>query len=567
MPVDSEIPWWKKTVVYQIYPRSFMDGNGDGIGDLRGIISKLDYIKEVGFETIWFSPFYRSPQKDFGYDISDYLSIAPEYGDMELAQELIDEIHAREMKVVFDMVLNHTSDEHPWFVESKSSRDNPKADWYVWRDGKKPTKKRPGGKKPPNNWLAMIGGSGWHYEESRHQYYWTQFLPCQPDLNYRNPEVKEAMLGVVKFWLDRGVDGFRLDIINTIYEDAEFRDNPFSWHLVPSDDSQAAMFQEPKYTRDQPETLEFMRELRAVVDGYSDPPRFMVGEVSAPLGTLRKYVGEQDANGLHLVFLFQTLGVKMKAPAFRELVREFEVYFPEPFLPVWVFSNHDRMRRISRLGDDVEKAKLNAAFQLTVRGVPFVYYGEEIGMAQHYLPVKEALDPVALKFKWIPQFVLKLARKWMGESLNRDECRTPMQWDASPNAGFCPGNAVPWLPVTPTYERVNVAVESGDEDSLLACYRRLLQLRKSSAALNSGSIELLEKPAFPKSVLAFERARGEERVRVVLNFGKKRTRVRGMEPGWELLFSTAMASDPFGDGKFVLGPWEGVVLGRKAPQA
>ncbi|GAB4308312.1 MAG: alpha-glucosidase [Promethearchaeota archaeon] len=574
VPADqsSQIPWWKKTAVYQIYPRSFMDSNGDGIGDLQGIIERLDHVRELGFETIWFSPFYASPQEDHGYDVADYLSIAPEYGDVATAERLIREIHERDMKVVFDMVMNHTSDQHPWFVESRSGRDSPKRDWYVWRDGRKP-----GGKKPPNNWRSMLGGSGWHYDGATDQWYWAQFLPFQPDLNYRNPEVKRAMFDVVRFWLEKGVDGFRLDIINTIYEDAEFRDNPRSLRLIPSEDDPSAFFQRPEHTQNHPDTFQFARELREVVDEFDDPPRFLVGEVAASMPILRQYCGQGDQNdGLNAVFIFQSMSVPLKAAALRRLVARVEENFPEPFTPTWVFSNHDRMRRVSRLGNDPAKAKLNAAFQFTSRGIPFTYYGEEIGMPQAKIPLKRGQDPIAKRFSWIPQWLANAARRLVHESLNRDECRTPMQWDASPNAGFCPEGVEPWLPVAPEHEEINVESQKADPESVLNCYKRLLALRRKTPALNAGGVELLGLAGQAgKSVLAYARTPppGEKggTVYVLLN-ASKRPQVaslpRDQGPvAWRLLFSTSATREDAARAaggalgrRIDLSPWEGVVV-------
>jgi Glycosidases len=273
------IPWYHKTTIYQIYPRSFYDSNDDGIGDLKGIIQKLEYIHKLGFETLWISPFFSSPQADFGYDISNYTDIAPEYGTLDDALQLIDEVHERGMKIVFDMVMNHTSIEHPWFKESRSSRTNPKADWYLWRD-------------KPNNWKSMLGGSGWHFANERDQYFWSSFLPFQPDLNYRNSEVKQTMLDIVRFWLSKGVDGFRLDIFNVIYKDAEFRDNPFAFQLAPTETNPSGFFQEAKYTLNQPESFEFAKELRNVCDEFGD--RLLLGEISGDRETTRKIPGRKN---------------------------------------------------------------------------------------------------------------------------------------------------------------------------------------------------------------------------------------------------------------------------------
>ncbi len=528
-----------------------MDSNGDGIGDLDGIISKLDYIKDLGIETVWFSPFFKSPQKDFGYDISNYRDIAPEYGTMKTCEKLIKEMHDREMRIVLDMVLNHTSDEHPWFIASRSSKDNPKRDWYVWRDGKKP-----GGKAPPNNWRSMVTGSGWHHDATTGQWYWAQFLPFQPDLNYRNPEVKEEMLDTMRFWLDKGVDGFRLDIINSLFEDADFRDNPMSWRVLPSESSTDMLFQKTINTLNHPDTLAFTKVLRGTIDEFNDPPRFMVGEVSAPVPVLKQYLGE-NADGLNLTFQFQALGLKLKARKIEALIRTFDSHFHEPFLPTWVFSNHDRFRRISRLGGDIEKAKLNIALQLTARGVPFIYYGEEIGMEQHRISVKQAIDPMAHILDYVPQFLHDIARKVASESLNRDECRTPMQWEASPNAGFCMPDVTPWLPVTPSYRERNVAAESNDPSSLLECYKRFLAARRAIPALHEGSIKLLDK--MPSSVVAYKREAIDGKytsiVTVVLNCGKKPIRMPSTVTNATTIVSTSINPQ-----EGTLAAWEGRVL-------
>ena len=494
--------WWQRTTVYQIYPRSFKDSNGDGIGDLEGVISKLDYLKDLGIETIWLSPFFSSPQQDYGYDISDYRGVAPEYGDTNTVNRLIKEIHLRGMKVVFDMVMNHTSDQHPWFQESRQSNNNPKSDWYVWRDGK--------GKhhnKPPNNWKASIGGSGWHYDETRKQYYWSSFLSFQPDLNYYNPEVKKAMFANVRYWLDRGVDGFRLDIFNSIYEDSSFRNNPFRFKAIPSATDPDGFFQHMKYTVNHPLDSVFAKELRAVINEYQ-PARFLVGEVFGNNKTLRHFIGDKQ-DGLNLVFLFKTLDRKFKAKAYKKLLTEFEKDYPAPYLLTFVYSNHDRKRGISRLGNDVRKAKLLAMIQLTTRAVPFIYQGEEIGMEQAHIPLKQAKDLLALKYSNIPQWLVTLSP----ESLNRDECRTPMQWDSTANAGFSQGGA-PWLPVNGNYKRINVVKEEGDSSSLLLFYKDLLAWRKRDHAVMTKQLTPIEH--LPNGILAYSR----DDVIVFVNFTK-----------------------------------------------
>jgi len=552
---DLELPWWKKTVVYQIYPRSYFDSNSDGIGDLNGIISKLDYIKDLGVETIWFSPFFSSPQKDFGYDVSDFTDIDPVYGNMKLCDELISEIHKRDMKVVFDLVLNHTSDQHPWFIESRSSRDNPRRDWYIWREGK--------GKRPPNNWQSMIGGPGWHHDKKTNQWYWAQFLPFQPDLNYRNPQVKETMFEMLRVWLRKKVDGFRLDIINAIYEDEELRNNPMSLRAIPSDTSTSKLFGSSKYSVDHPDTFEFVKELRKVIDEFDNPPRFMVGEIVADMETAKKYCGEK-ADGLNTVFLFKSLRAPHDAGKLKELIGMYEKNFHEPFIPTWVFANHDRMRRISRIGNDVNKAKLHAAFHLTVRGVPYIYYGEEIGMEHPRFVQKESLDEMALKYKWIPQIVFDVIRKVGIESFNRDESRTPMQWDESVNAGFCPSDVKPWLPVTASYKERNVKTEEKDPDSLYNCYKRFLKIRKEVPALNAGRLEILELKNAPKKLLSYVRTanigRKEQRAYVFLNFDKKSIEFSNPAHDAKFLASTIVNSKPIQKEKIVLKPQEGIVL-------
>jgi len=499
------LPWYQKTSIYQIYPRSFRDSNGDGIGDLQGILQKLDYIRDLGFETIWVSPFFASPQADFGYDISDYTAIAPEYGSMADALQLIEETHRRGMKIVFDMVMNHTSSEHAWFKESRSSRDNPKANWYIWRD-------------KPNNWNSLPGGSGWHYAPERSQYYWASFLPFQPDLNYRNPEVKATMLNVVRFWFSQGVDGFRLDIFNAIYKDESFRDNPFTFQFLPTEEDPSGFFQEVKYSLNQPESFEFAREFRNVCDEFG--ARLSVGEVSGSRTTIRKFLGGTQNDGLTLVFDFAMLNFDFTADYFRRLLLDIEAAYPAPaFAPVYVFSNHDRRRSMSRLNGDIRKAKLLHLLQLTVRGVPCMYYGEELGMTDLPQPFASALDPVARKFKFLSRFVPDL----LGLTINRDEVRTPMQWDATPNAGFSSAPKT-WLPVNGNYPDVNVERQDRDSRSLLNTIRALNKLRNAEPSLREGALEILD--GLPANLLGYVRKFQSEKVIVLLNFDEREKDVR-----------------------------------------
>ncbi len=553
----DRLPWWKKTIVYQIYPRSFYDTTGNGIGDLQGIIQKLDYIKDLGIETIWFSPFYESPQADFGYDIMNYRDIALEYGTMEDCDRLIQELHKRDMKIVFDLVLNHTSDQHPWFVESRSSKDNPKRDWYIWRDGRGKD-----GKKPPNNWKAVIRGSGWHYDTHTNQWYWAQFLPFQPDLNYRNPEVQSEMLDTVRFWLNKGIDGFRLDLIDTLFEDAQFRDNPASWRLFPSEKSLDYLFQSTKYTQHHPDTLSFLKRLRTLIDEYT-PTRFIVGEVYGPLFLTRPYCGDKINDGLNLVFLFKSMGTPLNSKKIYKLIELYEEYFPEPHIPTWVYGNHDRLRHISRLNGSIQKAKINSALQLTARGVPFIYYGEELGMENHDLDIKASLDPVALKFSKIPQFILKLVRKIIGESLNRDECRTPMQWDTENNAGF--SSSMPWLPITPSYKERNVKTQNENTDSLLHCYKRFIHLRSQTPALHSGSLVVYKSTEIPLNVVSYIRTHSfesEKQIAVIyLNMSEDVIEFKNPHKYANFAESTTIYSknEKTKNETIHLFPWEGVV--------
>ena len=543
MNQSRNIKWWQQTSVYQIYPRSFMDSDGDGIGDLKGIISKLDYIQSIGFETIWLSPFYNSPQQDFGYDISDYLSIAPEYGDMETAERLIKEVHKRDMKIVFDMVMNHTSVEHPWFKESRSSADNPRRNWYIWQKGKD-------GRQPPNNWKCMIGGSGWQYDKTTGDWFWASFLPFQPDLNYHNPEVKKVMFDVVRFWLKKGVDGFRLDIFNAIYKDLSFRNNPPSLRPLPSESNSDGFFQKLKYNINNPMNFTFARELRQVIDEFQQPERFLVGEVFGKDDIIKKYLGENH-DGLNLIFLFEILKFKFQASFFKNAILNFEKHFPYPYTPTYVYSNHDRLRSIYKLGNDSEKAKIIAVFQMMARGVPFTYMGEEIGMEELFIPFKDGLDPLAQKYKWVPLFLVKLVKM----SLNRDGCRTPMQWDSTQNAGFSATKDKTWLPVNNNYKRINVDNQIHDRLSLLNTYKQLLSIRKKYDAVRKGDIEIAKSPY--ADVLIFKRTYPGDTLYVALNFGEK-TRNIQLEMNYEEIYSTG--SLKIIDNKVVMGRISGIIL-------
>lgn len=545
----SAYKWWQKTTVYQIYPRSFADGNDDGVGDIEGIIGKLDYLRELGFETVWLSPIYAGPQRDHGYDISDYRAISPEYGDLAQAERLIREVHARGMKVAFDMVLNHTSSEHPWFKESRSSRTNPKRDWYIWRDGR--------GREPPNNWSSFVTNRGWQYDPGTGQWYCASFFEFQPDLNYDNPEVKEAMFDVLRFWLDRGVDGFRLDIFHAIHKDPRLRDNPFRWKLFPTEDDHDGYFQRRVHTVNHPQNFVLARELRRVLDEYPGD-RFAVGEVAGRPEVIKRYLGEEQ-DGLNLIFMFETLRFKFSAAWFRGLLERVEGMFPYPYVPTYVFGNHDQRRSMKKLGDDVARAKVLALFQLTARGVPITYYGEEIGMKNADLPLSAVEDPLARIYRWIPQSVAEALG--LADVIARERARTPMQWEDAPNGGFCSAGVRPWVRSNPDYPELNVAAQRSDPASLLNTYKSLLHLRRGSVALQEGSLELLDRAELPRDVLAYVRERGGERMLVVINFGDRPVTFRNRTGMLQVVYATDPASRAGRPGSDLpLPPVGGVIL-------
>ncbi|MFX1454855.1 MAG: alpha-glucosidase [Promethearchaeota archaeon] len=522
--------WWEKTVVYQIYPRSFKDSSGNGIGDIQGIIEKLDYVQDLGVETIWFSQFFKSPQADFGYDISNYREIEPEYGNMNDFDNLLREIHKRDMKTVLDLVLNHTSIEHNWFKESASSKDNAKRNWYIWRDGKKP-----GGKKPPNNWKSIPGGKAWKYDETTDQWYYFHFLPFQPDLNYRNPEVKEEMLDTMKFWLNKGVDGFRLDIIQTIFEDLKLRNNPFTWSLFLSDKKAASNFQHHIYDANLPETFEFVQDLRKLIDEYH-PERFLVGEAFGSMEEISKYYGPKN-NGLHMNFLFEFTSktLSFKPNKIRKIVSKIERILPPPFVPAYTYGNHDRNRFISIIKENFQKAKLLATLLLTLRGVPFIYYGEEIGMLNVKFNLKTSKDPIGQKFA---KFPFNLISKLISFPLTRDGCRTPMQWDDSASAGFSSNpNVEPWLRIPDNYKEINVSRSEKDPNSLLYYYKKLIKIRRRITALQIGRFEFVNTGDFKNQILTYRRIH-EEEIYISLNFSNKELLLKTPQPNLKLIFST-----------------------------
>ena len=456
--------WWKHAVIYEIYPRSFQDSNGDGVGDLNGITSRLDYLKDLGVDAIWITPMYPSPQVDFGYDIADYTAIDPQYGTMANFDRLVKEAKSREIRVIMDFVPNHTSDQHPWFVESSSSRTNPKRDWYVWRDGKAPG-------QPPNNWLSWFGHSAWKFDARTGQFYYHHFYPEQPDLNWRNPEVRKAMYNVLRFWLDRGVSGFRLDAVSRLFEDSDLQDDPF----LPGRNAYGDPNIQHLHTDNLPEVHDVLKEMRQVVDEYPGNP-VLISEADEPnISELTKLYGSK-LDEIQLPMDFQVADVnQLSAARFRELIDQIEDN-PAGGQPYFFFNNHDQDRTWDRYGDGVHNdaiARLLAALLLTARATPQLYYGEEIGMLTTPPARKEDVrDPIG-KLGW-------------PKEKGRDGERTPMQWDTSNNAGFTTSPR-PWLPVPPSYKQRNVAVEENDPDSLLNFYKRLIQLRRNRPALRDGT--------------------------------------------------------------------------------
>lgn len=523
-----ENKWWQDAVFYQIYPRSFADSNGDGIGDLQGIISKLDYLQSLGIGAIWLSPHFSSPQVDCGYDVSDYRGVAPEYGTQEDFKEFLEKAHQRDIKVVLDMVFNHTSDQHAWFIESRSSKTSPKRDWYVWKKGK--------GNKPPNNWFSTFGGSAWEYDATTDEYYYHFFFKEQPDLNWHNPEVKEAMWNEVRFWLDMGVDGFRLDAIGTIFEDPGMPDQQAGFTLddlfvmnrkVRTDEERAKMPENWEklfhYQHDQPGIHELMKELRKVVNEYDN--RVLIGETDDI-----QFYGTGD-DELHLVFNFPLMRFeKLTKQNILQNQNERMRALPGDAWPCNTLGNHDCPRMLNRFGDgkhDIELAKLHLTMLLTLRGTPVLYNGEELGMSD-FLVTDPALfqDPLSTR-----NYVLEMKLMGMdqesailqGAREGRDKNRTPMQWSDGPNAGFCPKGVKTWLPINPNYlQHVNEKDEEKDPNSILNFYRKVIHFRQSHPGLLRGDFKVIDTEQ--NNLLGFLRESGNDSLLVLLNFGDQESK-------------------------------------------
>lgn len=528
--MGSDYLWWKNGIIYQIYPRSFSDSNGDGIGDLNGITARLDYLADLGIDAIWLSPINTSPDKDFGYDISNYEDIDPKYGTLADFDRMVAEAHKRGIRVVMDGVFNHTSDQHPWFVESRKSKDNPYRNWYLWRPG------RNGGK--PNNWQSIFGGDGWQFDQATGEYYFHMFVKEQPDLNWRNPAVPRAILEAVRFWLDRGVDGFRLDVFNAYFKHPDLPDNPPKLGLRGFDR------QHHIYDTSQPEMMPFLADLRALLDLY--PERYAVGEtfLASPEQTAA-YMGDR---ALHAAFNFDFLQRPFSAAGFARAIQSWSEALGPLRWPNNVLNNHDNPRTTTRYHFDAadRRSRLAALMLLTLRGTPFLYYGEEIGMRDISVSRAEILDPVGKKF-------------WPFHK-GRDGCRSPMQWNASPYAGF--STAKPWLKVHPEYPTRNVEAQQAAGDSLLHFYRQVIHLRKESPALHSGEQALID--ALPEKILGYQRSFADNKYVILLNFGASPCACPLPAGSWKVLLSTHNRSVHEAQDTVELQAYEGVIFSNQS---
>jgi len=527
--------WWQTSVIYQIYPRSFYDVNNDGIGDLQGIAAQLDYLSDLGIDAIWLSPVYQSPMYDFGYDISDYRRIDPVFGELSDFTRLLKEARARHIRVIMDLVVNHTSHVHAWFKDARTSRDSPRRDWYIWHDGHHGN--------PPNNWKAAFGGNAWEWDEATRQFYLHSFLPQQPDLNWRNANLRQAVKDEMQYWLDLGVDGFRLDVVNFFIKDQRLRNNPLTIGHTP----RPYDLQKHLYDRNRPENLAIIKELRQFTDRFTD--RLLIGEVYTPppgdAALSASYLGN-GRDALHLAFDFSMLYCRYGARAFRDAVECWYTALPEDSWPCNVLSNHDQPRSFSRYGSGsgaAPRAKVLAAMLLTLRGTPFLYYGEEIGMADGKIGKRALQDPVGKKY-W-PLYK------------GRDRARTPMQWSTQPHAGF--SRVKPWLPVNPDYTDVNVARQTEDPDSILNFYKNLIALRRTKPALQHGDWTYINNDV---AAMAYYRSTDDSCMAVWLNFSRRAKTPVVLNPHrWEVVFGTHKQPGTVLQGfDFHLAPYEVAIL-------
>ncbi|SDT32555.1 alpha-amylase family glycosyl hydrolase [Bradyrhizobium canariense] len=527
---QSGEPWWQSGIFYQVYPRSFQDSNADGVGDITGIIIRLPYLVTLGVDAVWLSPIFPSPMADFGYDISDYTGIDPLFGTMEDFDTLVNAVHSSGLKMILDLVPNHTSEQHAWFVESRNSRDNPKRDWYIWRDP------GPDG-GPPNNWLSEFGGSAWTYDAPTGQYYYHAFLTQQPDLNWRNPAVREAIYDVMRFWLRKGVDGFRVDVIWHLIKDAEFRDNPPNPYYRDGRPPHEKIL--TRYSTDQPEVHEVVAEMRRVTEEFGS--RVLIGEIYLPLERLVAYYGN-DLRGAQMPFNFALISTLWSARSIEKIIADYEGALPPGAWPNWVLGNHDRPRVASRVG--TEQARVAAMLLLTLRGTPTLYYGDEIGMHQVAIAPDQVRDPFE---KNVP-----------GIGVGRDGCRTPMQWDATPNAGF--STSTPWLSLASDFSHENVVNLDADAQSILSLYKALIKLRKQTPALTSGDYSPI---AAQGDLLLYRRQSEGQAVVIALNLGAEPVSVTSSSIGFDskVLLSTFLdRQDESIEGVLDLRGNEGVVV-------
>ncbi|MBX3581250.1 MAG: alpha-glucosidase [Rhizobiaceae bacterium] len=533
--------WWRGCAIYQVYPRSFQDTTGDGSGDLKGVTQRMGHIASLGVDAIWLSPFFKSPMADMGYDVSDYTAVDPMFGSMEDFDALVEEAHRRGLKVIIDQVLSHTSDRHAWFAESRADRINPKADWYVWADA------RPDG-GAPNNWLSVFGGSAWEWDSVRRQYYMHNFLAAQPDLNFHNPEVQDALLDAVRFWLERGVDGFRLDTVNYYFQDRWLRSNPPVAEAAAGTigETNPYLYQLHLFDKSQTENLDFLKRFRSLLDEYEG--RASVGEVGDETRSLQT-VAEYTSGGqrLNMCYTFDMLGQEFSAAYVRDRVEAYERKVADGWV-CWAFSNHDVVRHVSRwvrLGEDFDAV---AKFAITVlgcmRGSICLYQGEELGLTEAEIAFEDLRDPYGIRF-------------WPGFK-GRDGCRTPMVWEVeADNAGFSTGK--PWLPISREHLGRSADVQSGSPASVLSHYRAVLALRKSRPALVKGSIKFIDGD---DEVLAFFREAKAEKLVCVFNFSSEEK--RWTLPGGTLVFEEFDLGERHArlEGMQITLPPRGCFLGR-----
>ena len=529
--------WWRGAVIYLIYPRSFQDSNGDGIGDLAGITRRLDHVADLGADAVWISPFFTSPMKDFGYDVSDYRDVDPMFGTLADFDALVDKAHRLGLKVMIDLVLSHSSDQHPWFAESRQDRTNAKADWYVWADAK------PDG-TPPNNWLSIFGGSAWHWDGRRMQYYLHNFLTTQPDLNFHCADVQDALLDVARFWLERGVDGFRLDTINFYFADKKLRDNPALPEEERNDLTAPSVnpynWQDHIHSKNQPENLDFLRRLRAVMEPYGAAAVGEVGDSQRGLEIMGEYTSGDDL--MQMCYAFEFLAKdKLTAARVAETFDRLEKAAPDGWA-CWAFSNHDVMRHFTRWGLSEASAKAYATLLMCLRGSVCLYQGEELGLSEAELAFEDLRDPYGIEF-W-PEFK------------GRDGCRTPMVWDRDNlNGGF--SDARPWLPVPAEHLARAASALAGDPGALPAHYRRAIAFRHAHAALQSGTMDDMRAEG---EVIRFIRTGGGERIFVAVNLSDRAARIDGPGDGWHQIGAELGGTGPARDGTVALDPWQVCLL-------